>query len=119
LAGCAASESSPPAKNPKPAQARAAQAKEQVVEETPSINLPEGYPHLVDIAELSANMQWAFEDAGTGQAVAVAPGVWGEVPPGATMEDVVNAGAFSGHCASIEAFAREYNGGQTPGGMCW
>ncbi|WP_149029428.1 hypothetical protein [Corynebacterium halotolerans] len=93
----------------------------ETVAEAPAetVTLPEGYPQIVPISELPENMQWAFEGTGTGEAVAVAPGVWAELAPGATAEDAVNAGVFNGHCSSKEAFEREYLNGESTAGTCW
>lgn len=89
--------------------------------EVPSIKirLPEGYPQVVDLATLPDNMRWAFENDGSGQAVAVAEGVWAHLTPGATVEDAVNSMVFDGYCASKEAFEREYLDGDSTPGMCW
>lgn len=79
--------------------------------------LPEGYPQIVPISEIPQNMQWEFD--GTEEAVAVAPGVWAELAPGTTVEDVVNARVFHGHCSSKKAFEREYLNGEPTAGNCW
>lgn len=87
--------------------------------EEPRITLPDGYPHIVEVSELPTHMQDAFARAGTGQAVAVAEGVWADLPPGATAEDAVSAMVFSGFCASKEAFERDYLAGNSTAGTCW
>lgn len=81
--------------------------------------LPEGYPQIVPIATIPENMQWAFDATGTGEAVAVAPGVWAERAPGATVDDIINARVFHGHCSAKEALEREYLNGESTAGNCW
>lgn len=80
--------------------------------------MPPGYPQLVDIGTVPEHMQRAL-DTGTGQVVAVTPGVWAAFPPGATVESAVNAKAFDGYCASKVAFEGQYLGGQSTSGSCW
>lgn len=84
-----------------------------------TLSLPEGYPQIVPVSEIPENMQWAFEGTGTSEAVAVAPGVWAELTPGATVDDAVNAQVFHGHCSSKKAFEREYLHGESTPGNCW
>lgn len=112
--------------SPSPApQPEAEQTEQETVEPTveketePSVTLPDGYPQVVEISTLPTHMQDAFSKAGTGQAVAIAEGVWAELPPGATADDAVNAKIFSGFCASKEAFEREYLDGESTAGTCW
>ncbi|UOQ58595.1 hypothetical protein MUN78_07155 [Leucobacter allii] len=83
------------------------------------IALPEGYPQVVDISAVPEHMRISFEGTGTGQAVAVAPGLWAPLTPGATPEDAVNARRFDGFCASKESFEREYLAGDSTSGSCW
>ena len=80
--------------------------------------MPTGYPVLSDIGTVPERMQRAL-DTGTGQVVAVAPGVWAAFPPGATVESAVNALAFDGYCASKVAFEAQYLSGQSTSGSCW
>ena len=117
LTGCAASAQTPDSAT----EAPIVQAPESDPEPAPpaKLVLPDGYPQVVPITDLPEHMQWAFEKTGTGQAVAVAPGVWAELAPGATAEDAVRAGAFSGFCSSLEAFERDYLNGESAPGMCW
>lgn len=84
-----------------------------------TVLLPEGYPQIVPLSEVPENMQWSLEGAGAAEAVAVAPGVWAELAPGATAEDAVNAKVFNGYCASKKALEQEYLNGEATAGNCW
>lgn len=119
LAGCTGSD--PEQTTDAPATATLTETPTETTSESSeeAFSLPEGYPKVVPISELPENMQWAFESTGTGEAVAVAPGVWAELAPGATAQDAVNAGVFSGYCSSKEALEREYLDGQSTSGSCW
>lgn len=92
---------------------------EAVEHEEDTIQLPDGFPQIVEISTLPEHMQNAFSKTGTGKAVAIAEGVWADLPPGATAEDAVQARVFSGFCASKEAFERDYLGGESTAGTCW
>lgn len=74
----------------------------------------EGYPRLVPLSEVPENMRWSFDSA---DAVAVAPGVWAENAPGASVMDSALHGGWNGYCASIEVAERALN--RQAGGMCW
>ncbi len=121
LAGCASTEAEQAPREDPPVSVPPESAPEPTLDPPtePELGLPEGYPQVVAISELPEHMQWAFEKTGTGQAVAVAPGVWAELAPGATAEDAVRAGVFSGFCSSLEAFERDYRNGDSTPGMCW
>ena len=119
MSGCSAQTSAPDAGEAVTETPEAAVAEEFEVEAVQEIVLPDGFPQVVEISTLPTHMQDAFAKAGTGQAVAVAEGVWAELPPGATAEDAVAAQVFSGFCASKEAFEREYLNGESTAGTCW
>lgn len=125
LAGCAAADTPERDTTPSPSAASVPATStpepEAVEPAEPQlkIDLPDGYPQVVDVSTIPAHMQGAFNKGGETQAVAVADGVWAQLPPGATPEDAVNAMIFDGYCASKEAFEREYLGGQSTAGTCW
>jgi hypothetical protein len=55
---------------------------------------------------------------GEKKAVAIAPGVWTNLPDGTELQDAVAGGALIGLCASIKAFERQ-NTDISRGGTCW
>jgi hypothetical protein len=73
-----------------------------------------GYPRVVKLSKVPDNMRWAFDG---NEAVAVAPGVWTEYPPGVTPMEAAMDGGFYGYCASVAKAEREF--GESRGGMCW
>lgn len=86
---------------------------------TPSYNLPPGYPKVVAVRSLPAQVKNWYQMKGDTQAVQLAPGVWTPLPDGASVGDAVNSGVADGFCASVKAYERTYLGGQTVGGACW
>lgn len=84
----------------------------------PSANFPEGYPYVVQVSELPAQVKNWYEMGSITEAVALAPGVWTELPPGADMESAIAAGIADGFCASIEAYERDY-AKMDLAGTCW
>lgn len=84
----------------------------------PAGQFPEGYPYIVQVSELPAQVKNWYEMSSLTQAVALAPGVWTELPPGADMESAIAAGIADGFCASIEAYERDY-AKKDLAGTCW
>lgn len=82
-------------------------------------NLPRGFPKVVSVSSLPDQVRNWYQMSGNKEAVAVAPGVWAELPPGATTADVLKASVFDGFCASITAFERKYMDGAQTAGTCW
>lgn len=82
-------------------------------------NLPNGFPKVVKVSALPDQVKSWYEMGDKKTAVAVAPGVWAELPPGATIEDAIGAGVFDGFCASKKAFERKYLAGEETAGTCW
>lgn len=82
-------------------------------------NLPSGFPKVVKVSTLPDQVKNWYEMGDNKTAVAVAPGVWAEMPPGATIEDAIGAAVFDGFCASKKAFERKYLAGEETAGTCW
>lgn len=82
-------------------------------------NLGKGYPKVVPVSTLPDQVRNWYEMSDIKKALAVAPGVWAEMPPGATVEDAMYAAVFDGFCASKKAFERKYLDGMETGGTCW
>ena len=81
---------------------------------------PVGYPREVPVSAIPAGpVRSYFQTEHQTSAVAVAPGVWAELTPGATVLDAASGDVFDGYCPSIRAFNREYRGGQDSAGLCW
>lgn len=85
----------------------------------PQWNLPNGYPKVVKASSLPAQVRSWYEMSGTARAVAVAPGVWAELRPGARMADAIDAQVYDGFCSSIKAFERRWMDGVPVAGTCW
>ena len=86
---------------------------------TPS-PFPKGYPKKVAVSSLPDQVRsWYQMGGGSKFAVAIAPGVWAELSPGATVADAVAAGVYDGFCGSIKAYERRYTHGQQHPGTCW
>lgn len=80
---------------------------------------PAGYPKVVNVSSLPSQVRNWYKLSGDTKAVALAPGVWTPLPPGATVDDAVASGPLDGFCASIKAYERQYLGGEERGGACW
>jgi hypothetical protein len=80
---------------------------------------PTGYPKVVAVASLPFQVKNWYRMESATQAVAIAPGVWAPLSPGATVEDASTAGVLDGFCGSVKAYERQYLGGQEQGGTCW
>lgn len=79
---------------------------------------PKGYPKVVKVASLPFQVKSWYEDE-YDRAVAVAPGVWTPLPPGASMEDALATEAFDGFCGSIKAYGRKFRDGADLTSTCW
>lgn len=78
---------------------------------------PPGFPKVVPVSRLPEQVRTLYHEfAG---AVAVAPGVWTALPPGASTEDALTAEVFDGFCVSINAYSRKYQHGKDLAGTCW
>ena len=96
-----------------------AEVEPSVPEPAPSLGrFPDGFPVIVPVSELPDQVRNWYEMSSITQAVALAPGVWTELPPGADIEAAVTAGIADGFCASVEAYERDYAGKQLAG-TCW
>lgn len=80
---------------------------------------PPGFPKVVAVSGLPAQVKNWMQIGGYTQAVQVAEGVWTPLPPGATPTDAAEAGALDGFCASVKAYETQYLNGQPRGGACW
>jgi hypothetical protein len=80
---------------------------------------PAGYPKVVNVSTLPSQVRNWYKIGGHAKAVALAPGVWTPLPPGATVDDAAASGPLDGFCASIKAYERQYLGGEERGGTCW
>ena len=93
-----------------------------VTTESPAIDpalYPKGYPKIVKVSSLPDQVRNWYEMSGQTKAVAVAPGVWTELPPGAEMQDALEAGGLDGFCGSVKAYERKFLGGEEKTGVCW
>jgi hypothetical protein len=87
---------------------------------TQSLLFPVGFPQKVSISSLPDEVRNWYQMSGQSEfAVAVAPGVWSELPPGASVMDAATAGVLDGFCASIDAYERQHTPGEEHGGTCW
>jgi hypothetical protein len=86
---------------------------------SPPPRFPAGYPKVVDVSSLPSQVRNWYKISGDTKAVALAPGVWTPLPPGATVEDAVASRSLDGFCASIKAYERQYLGGEDRPGACW
>jgi hypothetical protein len=84
----------------------------------PRGNFPEGYPYVVAVAELPDQVRSWYEMSSLTQAVALAPGVWTPLPPGADIQAAIDTDVADGFCASIEAYERDY-ADSSLASTCW
>jgi hypothetical protein len=81
---------------------------------------PKGFPKVVAVSSLPDQVRsWYQMGGGAPNAVAIAPGVWTELPPGASKMDAAMAGIYDGFCASIDAYSRKFRDGEQFAGTCW
>jgi hypothetical protein len=88
-------------------------------ESTTDEALPPGYPKVVRVGSLPFPVRDEYAHSGHTRAVAVAPGVWTPLPPGAGVPDALASGVRDGFCASVKAYERKYAGGEQHSGTCW
>jgi hypothetical protein len=69
--------------------------------------MTQGYPKIVSVSKISSRVDVETYFEGEKKAVALAPGVWTNLPDGAELEDAVANEALIGLCASIDAFERQ------------
>ena len=84
-----------------------------------TVSAPKGYPKVQKVGELPDQVRSSYQEEGHTTAVALAPGVWTPLTPGASVHDAINSGTADGFCASIKAYERRYLFGDSPGGACW
>ena len=89
------------------------------VDPEPVSTLPPGYPKVVLVKSLPSQIRSWYEMDHYTRAVAIAPGVWTPLPPGATVDDAVASETLDGFCASIKAYERQYLDGEELAGTCW
>ncbi|MEV4343525.1 hypothetical protein AB0J83_03465 [Actinoplanes sp. NPDC049596] len=77
-----------------------------------------GYPKIVPVSKISSRVDTDTYFKDEKKAVALAPGVWTNLPDGAELQDAVAGGALVGLCASITAFERK-NPDISRGHTCW
>jgi hypothetical protein len=80
---------------------------------------PRGYPKVVLVSSLPDQVRNWYQMSHDKKAVAVAPGVWAEMSPGATMQDALDVGVLDGFCSSIKAYERKFRDGEDMAGTCW
>ena len=82
------------------------------------ITFSDGYPKIVSTSKISprVDVETYFKDEK--RAVALAPGVWTNLPEGAELQDAATGGPLIGLCASVKAFQRK-NPDVSRGGTCW
>ena len=79
---------------------------------------PKGHPKKVSVSSLPCQPRSLCEGQYK-KVVAVAPGVWAPLPPGATVKDAALAGALEGFCASIDTYERKFTPGEEHRGSCY
>lgn len=87
--------------------------------EPETASYPRGYPKTVRVSSLPDKVRSWYERDNYKRAVAVAPGVWTPIPPGATVEDALASDTRDGFCGSIKAYERKYTPGVHHAGVCW
>lgn len=87
-------------------------------EPEPDGPFPPGYPKAVDVADMPFPVGDVYADQGYKRAVAIAPGVWAPLTPGASVMDAATGGIREGFCASIKAYERKFHP-PLAGGSCW
>jgi hypothetical protein len=82
-----------------------------------TISVQTGYPRVVQISSVPAQVRSDFLYTGHATAVALAPGVWTDLPPGASVRDALLDGSLHGFCASVKAYERRYLFGRDRSGL--
>jgi len=75
---------------------------------------PDGFPKVVAKAKVPENLQ---DQVSGSEAVAVAPGVWADYPPGADIAEAATSTLF-GYCSSIKSYERMYTPGNEHSNTC-
>ena len=96
----------------------AAQPEEPATPAGPRGSFPQGYPYEVAVAELPDQVRSWYEMSSHTQAVALAPGVWTPLPPGADIQAAIDSDVADGFCASVEAYERDF-AKSSLAGTCW
>ena len=129
VAGCGGGGGdSEPAADPAPTQSVAVEptpeptpepepAEPSTISEIQSL-FPKGYPKVVAVSTLPDQVR-SWYDGDYTQALAIAPGVWAGMSPGAEPFDVFAAGVYDGFCPSVKAYERKYLEGVESAGVCW
>lgn len=81
----------------------------------PAGAFPEGFPKVVPTSKVPEHMR---DEASGEEVVAVAPGVWADLPPGTDIADAATSTLF-GYCSSIKAYERMYTPGNEHSNSCW
>lgn len=79
---------------------------------------PAGFPKTVAVADMPSPVRDQYELSGHKQAVAIAPGVWSPLTPGAKVQDAATSGIRDGFCASVQAYERKFRP-PLAGGSCY
>ncbi|GAB2773374.1 hypothetical protein GCM10027039_38350 [Terrabacter koreensis] len=86
---------------------------------TPTANpsaFPKGFPKTVAVSKIPSHMRG--EANGAAQAIAIAPGVWTALAPGASVLESATYGTRFGYCASIRAYESKFTVEEV-GNSCW
>jgi hypothetical protein len=126
LAGCGGGEGptpgAPVAQSSEPTAVAESETPEPEPVVTPSIDptlYPKGFPKVVSVSGLPDQVRSWYEMSDLKRAVAIAPGVWTELPPGAEMEDALATEVRDGFCGSVKSYERKYLAGTEGAGTCW
>ena len=71
------------------------------------------------MTSLPSQIKSLFQSEGHTQAVAVAPGVWAALTPGADPVTAAIGGPLDGYCASKRSYEVQYLNGQQTSGSCF
>jgi len=75
---------------------------------------PAGYPKVVQKSDVPENLQ---DQVSGEEVVAVAKGVWADLPPGADIAEAATSTLF-GYCSSIRSYERMYTPGNQHSNTC-
>lgn len=94
--------------------------KVRVTAEKAAWPFPDGYPKRVLISSLPERARSLYQGDDAGKfAVAIAPGVWSEMPPGMSILEVVVSKPLDGDCSAVDAYESEFKPGPKGIGTCW
>ena len=82
-----------------------------------TISAQTGYPKVVQISSVPAPVRSDFLYTGHATAVQLGPGVWTDLPAGASVRDALLDGSLHGFCASVKAYERRYLFGRDRTGL--